>query len=753
MNGLSLSDSLLVKEPNWENSPVRAHFDLAIESERQRKFSKAIHHYLSMAEGYGIRYHAVSRRIIDTAEKLSHQAYDPLFYANFLERIQTKLLEDLSLSSLCQQKKTIREIFSTTLDTIKDAYPQARPPICFICFNVEELDVKQWVLNILLPDLSRLGVVPLYSPVNLMTGNDLNEFEKNARTADFALIMCTPDLKRKCANIPDSGCAREVALIQKRPPNTTIPLFFKGSRSESLPPTLPESIFGLYITPYQYYPILRVFVALRGHPDCTKANDGIRNIQAKALEFLGPYRPSRLHSPSHQQRPYTDLGPIPHENRYFIQRKNIDIDAAFCRSRIVVLIQDPNILSRTGKTQIAIDYARNTTRFDKIIWIESPIKLRKEAFSSPRTLIVLDDPSDFYAQGQAHVLITSRHPHWDLKDVEVINVPPFSDDEALDLLQRISRCYTDENLAVELIHSVENIPSFIEKMGSAISESFSIKDYPLIQQQELTRKKQALSNKGNISIVDECIGRLQETEYCDRWFSQKKGPLFLCGEPGIGKTTFAKYYALQKALEYEVLGYISCESETTQFSGYLEIARKLHLKEDDPQKSVTDFFKTHRGLLILDDVRDSSIPLNHANLIVITSSPPEEHFSLSPLPEGRPIFVQTVEKWRNVGLTEEQINKCLNHGQVAWQQYLFPLIKQKEIERVPSTESFVLPLFHLLLHVSPVKKSLVYQYLQKVFCMSPTKARVRLEVGLSIIDQFFPIKKTTETIILKRILQ
>ena len=473
----------------------------------------------------------------------------------------------------------------------------------------------------MLPDLKTLGISPFFSSIHLQPGNDLNEFEKGASRADCVLIMCTPILKRKYENNPNCGVAREINQIIRRPKNTVIPLYWAGERTESVPMVIPESTFGQTITPYSYYFILRTFVKMTEHSTNDLEKIWIRAISKKGRELL--FRPtSTITNSLDLSNRYVECEGVPLQSQHFVKR-SISLQDYFEKSNIVVLTQSEDIFSSVGKTQIAIDFARGSSKYKTIIWSNDS---NIEKLSQPDTLLVLDDPPllnpDSYKNAKGDILIISRNINWEraLK----IFVPPFNEEEGINLLEHASQCYGEEELARELVRSVENIPSLIEEMGLKIKDAcISLANFAILQKEESKAKKRLLVKKGNVPLTNDLQDQWHKVEYFTNWFLQKKGPLHL---EGPEETIFTQQYAHLKAANYDLLGCISCKNSSTRLSSYKEIAKKLYLDPDDPIKRVHEFLKDHKGLLIFDDVNDiSSVPNGLGDFIIISSQQLEHY--------------------------------------------------------------------------------------------------------------------------------
>ena len=108
----------------------------------------------------------------------------------------------------------------------------------------------------LVPDLDRMGIQPLFCFRDLNPGKgDLNNFQSLIRGADQVMIVCTPDLKRKCeeGRKAPMGVAQEIRLARQRYNDsdkyeTNFLLYLKGNKKTSCPDVFFEPIQGTTLT-------------------------------------------------------------------------------------------------------------------------------------------------------------------------------------------------------------------------------------------------------------------------------------------------------------------------------------------------------------------------------------------------------------------------------------------------------------------------------------------------------------------------
>jgi len=224
--------------------------------------------------------------------------------SNFLgllakDQVQRELMRDLSPELCTLLNDKMREVFYERIEWMKQAFNNAGDaPKCFICFNSDEQDVIDWLREVLIPDLRKIGVTPICSLENLPPGDKRKEFQKRAVSEDFAIVICTPALYDKFLMDKDSGVAEEIDEMQKRfveKKGTTIPILFKrenGKKTNHVNPfqNRPEEPFGVSATLDNYSGILEFFAVLLrsgSRDECRKiAKDCINTIRFKGTAIL-----------------------------------------------------------------------------------------------------------------------------------------------------------------------------------------------------------------------------------------------------------------------------------------------------------------------------------------------------------------------------------------------------------------------------------------------------------------------------------
>ncbi|PCI78248.1 hypothetical protein COB21_01055 [Candidatus Aerophobetes bacterium] len=114
-------------------------------------------------------------------------------------------------------------------------------PTCFICFNVDEGDVGDFLREKLVVDLKLAGFNVHFCFDGLNYSDDLYRFMDQAYSSDKVVVVCTPALQDK-VNARVKGVSYEVdkivgARIDRDGPDTrdVFPLYYSGSREESAP--------------------------------------------------------------------------------------------------------------------------------------------------------------------------------------------------------------------------------------------------------------------------------------------------------------------------------------------------------------------------------------------------------------------------------------------------------------------------------------------------------------------------------------
>ena len=210
-------------------------------------------------------------------EKTGRQLNNIPPIANFLEKLDIYFLNDLCnqtfndnsyksyLDKILLEKQEVRKAFETSLNKMKK-YFDTQKPRCFICFNIDEPDVTNWLSNTLVPDLKKIEVKTIFAPEDLNLGTDLNNFQTQIRNSEFAIIACTPLLKKKIDEQQNAltGPTLEIKLAIERLNDTekcetTYPIYLKGDKKSSCPSACLKLLVGKKLnisgknTDFNYY--------------------------------------------------------------------------------------------------------------------------------------------------------------------------------------------------------------------------------------------------------------------------------------------------------------------------------------------------------------------------------------------------------------------------------------------------------------------------------------------------------------------
>ena len=260
--------------------------------------------------------------ILLQAQQAASPLPDPFGEAHFLEKLDREWVQTLltktqdplnktRLEHLLLQKDSIRKAFEESLQRLSAQSPQKKPPTCFICFAIEN-DMGQWLENTFVPDLDKMGIVPLFCFTQFGPGRALNRFQSLIRFADSVVIMCTPELKKKCDERVDNptGAAMEVFLATGRSAEsekwkTIYPVYLKGSYPDLCPHPYFEQHLGVNFTVF-------------GNSTPSK----LYSYYADAFELFGSIRAIDRSQSRAAKRAFL------HEVQRILQEKNLDKEAA-----------------------------------------------------------------------------------------------------------------------------------------------------------------------------------------------------------------------------------------------------------------------------------------------------------------------------------------------------------------------------------------------------------------------------------------
>lgn len=159
---------------------------------------------------------------VNYARSLKTNSSDGL--AHLLEPLDKNWLFNLyektknpELLRILGQKIEIRSEFEKALIGLSCKSRTGHIPTCFVCFELEP-EVSSWLKNVFVPDLELAGFQPVVSLKQLSAGKELNAFQAMIRTSDYAVVIKTPLLQKKCTDRHKrpTGVAREIQIALER---------------------------------------------------------------------------------------------------------------------------------------------------------------------------------------------------------------------------------------------------------------------------------------------------------------------------------------------------------------------------------------------------------------------------------------------------------------------------------------------------------------------------------------------------------
>ena len=294
------------------------HFKCAYVCEFLEDPISASQHYFLLCKKY-LHYEKpeLSVRCLEKADilirKEAKKNYDPIPIANFLEKLDLDLLNNLYnqayndnscksyksyLSKLRIEKEEIRKAFENSLYELKNL-SDGEEPRCFICFDIDEEDVERWLSNTLIPDLKRIGVEIIFAPDKLKIGSNLRNFQGQICETEFVIIACTPNLREKCIKqmrSPD-GPNQEIKLAIERFKDlekyeTTYLIYLKGDHQSSCPSVFFEPFVGKKLnisgknTDFDYYLHSLTFFASMRNVEEEKLRQIKNDFKSKVNDIL-----------------------------------------------------------------------------------------------------------------------------------------------------------------------------------------------------------------------------------------------------------------------------------------------------------------------------------------------------------------------------------------------------------------------------------------------------------------------------------
>lgn len=190
---------------------------------------------------------------------------DKFAEVNFLEKLDKKWLKELleqtnhyQLKDLIEKKEKVRAFFEKTLKELMNRPAIKEKLSCFICFSLGDSEVDEWLEQTFVPDLQQAGIRPIFCRKDLNIGMSIDKFQRQVRTADFVVLICTRDLKQKCKDRKKDpfGAAEEVRLAVEKYKNaapevpTIFPVFLRGDHKTACPKEF-KGILGTNFTLFE----------------------------------------------------------------------------------------------------------------------------------------------------------------------------------------------------------------------------------------------------------------------------------------------------------------------------------------------------------------------------------------------------------------------------------------------------------------------------------------------------------------------
>ena len=139
----------------------------------------------------------------------------------------------------------LRQCFHQHLDAINGNAVSMLPYTCFICFNFEEDDVKNWLENHFVPGFAPCRSQCLVQPKRPSTREAFKPiFKKKSWKPDRVALICTPETKAKALDRENKkqmkGIAGELQMLRDsfekpflRQNDTCFPIYLKGNKDHS----------------------------------------------------------------------------------------------------------------------------------------------------------------------------------------------------------------------------------------------------------------------------------------------------------------------------------------------------------------------------------------------------------------------------------------------------------------------------------------------------------------------------------------
>lgn len=343
--------------------------------------------------------------------------------------------------------------------------------------------------------------------------------------------------------------------------------------------------------------------------------------------FIVPLTFGRLH--------HADLPPAA---SHLVERKNHkgQIYSAFqnAHKHLVILNNEEGVPCKTGKTEIAKDYALTYGNLYKKVLrlsLDHPIDPQMLLWLSENEnwLLVLDNVDHkkklngidlAQLQTKGHILLTTRERNWkEYPEAQVISIGVFSPEEAeLYLSQQL------KNASPQVLHKIavalDYAPTALQKAAQEIQEAMVPVEFYLSRRSDTFKNNErVLKEKSNLPPQNsKFVGREPHLLALEETLAQGT-PLVLAAEVGlggIGKTQIAFRLACRLAHHYPFIWLINCENETSFVDSYRSLANRLGISLSEQEKSIPNALfkkvnhhlqKNPGWLLIFDDANDASI--------------------------------------------------------------------------------------------------------------------------------------------------
>lgn len=326
---------------------------------------------------------------------------------------------------------------------------------------------------------------------------------------------------------------------------------------------------------------------------------------------------------------------VPNRNDQFQERQGINLKELFKHTDILVLTHPQEISCKTGKTELAINYARkfggrvfwlDFNRIEKSIkcfkpYIDSLEELPNLLKKNDGCLLVIDGaPSlkavkDLLPSGKffGKILITTRSCSKEKENLNcnIVQVDLFTENDATKLITEVANRSNDSEEAKTLARSLGYIPSrMVEfaqliKLGRMSVSGFKLKDY----YRGISKR---LHTKGNVPFNHFYLERPIPVQTLKEWMpGNSYFQAILYGAEGVGMRSIAHHYALEKGANYTLIWRLPCHDPEAFHTSYLDLGARLGIKKTQVDSECINELKKalqqKNSLIILEDVLDSKL--------------------------------------------------------------------------------------------------------------------------------------------------